>query len=283
MNLPIPIYIIHLSQSARDITPLLWHLRYLLEQSRTPDAFEITLFEGVNGREDFAKQGITFKHAHPVLNDFAPETPKRCEVVALMRLALCMRVNFQSLGQLGCFASHFLLWQECIKLQKPIIVLEDDVLPTFDFYEKCLLGLESLYANKAQMVRLAATYMKRHRLRMSVDSDFDCLFSPAGGMGTQGYMLSPQGAQKLLEHCPPQWILPVDTYMDAYYVHEIQTLTFKSQAVFGNSETSLATPANIQRFTGKLKALSWLLRLCNYTLKIRWFCQHLFNLLFRRF
>ncbi len=177
----------------------------------------------------------------------------------------------------------FLLWQECIKLQKPIIVLEDDVLPTFDFYEKCHLSLEAINTGLAQVVRLYALYFKRHQIKSALTHDFDWIFSPAGGMGTQGYMLSPQGAQKLLEHCPPQWILPVDTYMDAHYTHHAKTLTLKSYALLVESVPSQVPHTNIQNFRGTLKALSWLLRLCNYTLKIRWFCQHLFNLLFRRF
>ncbi len=278
----IPIYIIHLDNSARDITPLLWHLNYLLD--KTPHQnFRIEVFKAVHGQEDYHNKGITFKHTHPVLNDFAPSVPKRAQALELMRLALRMRVNFQSLGQLGCFASHFLLWQECIKLQKPIIVLEDDVLPTFDFYEKCHLSLEAIHTGLAQVVRFFSLDMKRHHIRYTITRHFDWIFSPAGGMGTQGYMLSPQGAQTLLEHCPPQWVLPVDTYMDAHYAHHVKTLTLKSYALLVESVPSQVPHANIQSFKGGLKTLSWLLRLCNYALKIRWLCQHLFNLLFRRF
>ncbi|WP_233710452.1 glycosyltransferase family 25 protein [Helicobacter salomonis] len=277
-----PIYIIHLDNSARDITPLLWHLNYLLD--KTPHKnFRIEVFKAVHGQKDYHNKGITFKHAHPVLNDFAPKTLKRAQALELMRLALRIRVNFQSLGQLGCFASHFLLWQECVKLQKPIIVLEDDVLPTFDFYEKCHLSLEAINTELAQVVRLYALYFKRHQIKSALTHDFDWIFSPAGGMGTQGYILSPQGAQKLLDACPPQWILPVDTYMDAHYTHHAKTLTLKSYALLVESVPSQVPHANIQHFRGRLKTLSWLLRLCNYILKIRWFCQHLFNLLFRRF
>ncbi|WP_120952408.1 glycosyltransferase family 25 protein [Helicobacter sp. L8] len=278
-----PIYIIHLSQSSRDVTPLLWHLDYLLKRSRTPDAFEIALFEGVNGKEDFAKGGITLKHTHPVLNDFAPSIPKRAQILELMRLALRMRVNFQSLGQLGCFASHFLLWQECVKLQKPIIVLEDDVLPTFDFYEKCALSLEAINTGQAQVVRLFSLYFKHHQIKSALTHYFDWIFSPYGGMGTQGYILSPQGAQKLLKACPPQWVLPVDTYMDAHYTHHAKTLTLKSYALLVENIPTQVPHASTQHFRGRLKDLSLWLRLCNYVLKVRLCCYHLFNLLFRRF
>src|SRR3546814_4320493 len=42
------------------------------------------------------------------------------------------------LSQLGCFASHYLLWEKCVQARKAIIVLEDDaiLLPEFmSFYE----------------------------------------------------------------------------------------------------------------------------------------------------
>ncbi|MFC3847456.1 glycosyltransferase family 25 protein [Helicobacter baculiformis] len=283
MNTPTPIYIIHLSQSSRDIAPLLWHLRYLLGRVHFSNAFEIALFEGVNGKEDFAKQGITFKHAHPVLNDFAPSVPRNMESLKLMCLALKSRVNFQSLGQLGCFASHYLLWQECCKAKHPVIVLEDDVLPTFDFYEKCLLGLEAINASQAEIVRLFSLDFKHHHIRSTMTECFDWIFSPYGGMGTQGYILSPQGAQKLLKACPPQWVLPVDTYMDAHYTHHVKTLTLKSYALLIEPVPTQVAHANTQQFKGWLKKLSWLLRLCNFILKIRLFCQHLFYLIFRHF
>ncbi|WP_104707380.1 glycosyltransferase family 25 protein [Helicobacter ailurogastricus] len=270
----IPIYIIHLENCARDIAPLLWHLNYLLE--KTPHKnFSVEVFRAVHGHKDFLAKGITYTHTHPVFNDFSPHLPDVKETLDLMRLALKIRVNFQSFGQLGCFASHYLLWQECMKLQKPIIVLEDDVLPTFDFFEKCALGLESLYGNKTQMVRLFALYFKRHRLKKSMGHHFDRLFSPIGGMGTQGYILSPLGAQKLLENCPAQWVLPVDVYIDAYYTHKASCLTLKTPALFVDELTSQVPHASTDYFKGKLKALSYLLRACNYTLKCKLFIQHL--------
>ncbi|GMB95701.1 glycosyltransferase family 25 protein [Helicobacter sp. NHP22-001] len=281
MNENIPIYIIHLENSARDIAPLLWHLNYLLE--RTPHkGFSIQVFNAVHGHKDFLAKGITYTHTHAVFNNFSPHLPDFKEGLSLMRLALKSRVNFQSFGQLGCFASHYLLWQECVKLQKPIIALEDDVLPTFEFFEKCALGLEGLYTNKAQMVRLFAPYFKRHCLTKSKGYHFDQLFSPMGGMGTQGYILSPLGAQKLIDRCPEQWILPVDTYIDAYYTHKVSCLTFKNPALFVDELVSQIPPST-DYFKGKLKFFSHLMRACNYILKCRLFVQHLlFSFLARK-
>lgn len=277
---PTPIYIIHLAHcpQERDTTPLVWHLHYLLDKSHYPQAFNIQIFEGVHGKEDFFKQGITSAHTHPVLNDFDPHLPRIKGWLSLVRLALKSRVNFQSFGQLGCFASHYLLWQECIKLNQPIIVLEDDVLPTSDFYEKCALSLEVIYADKAQVVRLFAIHSKCHPIKTSVSNNFDCLFSPVGGMGTQGYCLSPKGAQKLLNACPPLWILPVDVYMDAFYTHRVQVLTLKSYALLVDPLPSQAPHASAQYFKGKLRIFSWLLRTCNYVLKCKLLVRHFLSI-----
>ena len=29
-------------------------------------------------------------------------------------------------GEAGCYASHYLLWQKCVELDRPIVILEDD-------------------------------------------------------------------------------------------------------------------------------------------------------------
>ena len=43
--------------------------------------------------------------------------------------------HYMSLSQLGCFASHYLLWQKCIELNQGIIVLEDDAIIHSNFLE----------------------------------------------------------------------------------------------------------------------------------------------------
>ncbi len=40
-----------------------------------------------------------------------------------------------SIGELGCYASHYALWRRCVALQEPICVLEDDVGLQSNFFE----------------------------------------------------------------------------------------------------------------------------------------------------
>ena len=67
-------------------------------------SFEI--FPAVNGRED----------NHPLLSKYDEGLSK------------LYRGKTLSPGQLGCYASHYLLWEKCVDLDEPVIVIEDDAL-----------------------------------------------------------------------------------------------------------------------------------------------------------
>ncbi len=56
-------------------------------------------------------------------------------------------------GQLGCYASHYLLWEKCIKLNEPIIVLEDDALLYPDAFLDIVAHIDKL-AGKFECIRL---------------------------------------------------------------------------------------------------------------------------------
>lgn len=49
-----------------------------------------------------------------------------------------------SLGAYGCALSHLSLWRECILIDKPITILEDDVILRFDFSSRVRMIIDSL-------------------------------------------------------------------------------------------------------------------------------------------
>uniref|UniRef100_UPI0018F81BC5 glycosyltransferase family 25 protein n=1 Tax=Helicobacter cetorum TaxID=138563 RepID=UPI0018F81BC5 len=68
-----------------------------------------------------------------------------------------------SLGKLlpqefGCYLSHYFLWQECVKLNQPIIVLEDDVSLESNFIQ----ALEDCLKSPFDFVRLYGDYWRHH-------------------------------------------------------------------------------------------------------------------------
>lgn len=67
---------------------------------------EYHLFPAVNGKTD----------NHPLLSHYDDGLSQKFRSKSLTK------------GQLGCYASHYLLWEKCVKLNEPIIVIEDDAL-----------------------------------------------------------------------------------------------------------------------------------------------------------
>lgn len=82
-------------------------------------------------------------------------------------------------GAQGCFLSHFLLWQLCVDVQDPIIILEDDV--------NIIAPLPDIEP-KVDLIKL-------HKPRQIKEHKTVGTWSP----GAFGYWLSPTGAQKMID------------------------------------------------------------------------------------
>ena len=112
-------------------------------------------------------------------------------------------------GVMGCFHSHYRLWQKCKSLDEPILIFEDDVL-----FERGFIPVEW------NDVLLVATGKKVHE----ADYYKEKLYNPTGTAeavrfkgkvmpGAVGYALSPQGANKLVKHYK-HYYLPADNAMN---------------------------------------------------------------------
>ncbi|AFI06070.1 glycosyltransferase family 25 protein [Helicobacter cetorum] len=75
--------------------------------------------------------------------------------------------NGLSLPELGCYLSHYFLWEECAKLNQPVIVLEDDVALESNFIQ----ALEDCLKSPFDFVRLYGDYWYFH------STDFNTLFT----------------------------------------------------------------------------------------------------------
>lgn len=82
-------------------------------------------------------------------------------------------------GAMGCFVSHFLLWQHCVAINRPIIILEDDV---------DIITNWKRFDYKNDLVKL-------HAPRKQNQHPIVGTWSP----GTFAYWISPIGADKLLK------------------------------------------------------------------------------------
>ncbi|WQU85888.1 glycosyltransferase family 25 protein [Helicobacter pylori] len=64
--------------------------------------------------------------------------------------------------EFGCYLSHYFLWKECVKLNQPIVILEDDVALEPNFMQ----ALEDCLKSPFDFVRLYGHYWGGHRTNL---------------------------------------------------------------------------------------------------------------------
>lgn len=127
------------------------------------------------------------------------------------------------LSQLGCFASHYLLWQRCLEIQQAIIVLEDDAIlqPTFTDFHR---AAEQLTTRYGLMWLQPSRKQDQHEGRKIENcGPFTIRQYTKGFSGATGYLLTPTAAKTLLAYST-EWIYPVDNTMDRFFDHGIAAI-----------------------------------------------------------
>nr|WRE08428.1 glycosyltransferase family 25 protein [Helicobacter pylori] len=64
--------------------------------------------------------------------------------------------------EFGCYLSHYLLWKECVKLNQPVVILEDDVTLESNFMQ----ALEDCLKSPFDFVRLYGHYWGGHKTNL---------------------------------------------------------------------------------------------------------------------
>ncbi|MYM60782.1 beta-1,4-galactosyltransferase [Vibrio sp. OCN044] len=116
-------------------------------------------------------------------------------------------------GEKGCYASHYKLWQKCLEIDEPILILEDDCLPT-KYFTKVFAKLPALHQKGYEYLRVE----KQERGCKQIDSygDLNIVLWADNRSGTRGYSISPSGAKKLLKYSN-RWVCAVDNYIGESY------------------------------------------------------------------
>ena len=235
----LPIYVINLPASA--------DRRLSMERQAAALGLRFRFFEAVNGREP-----------HPLFGHVA-------ERKRLLRKGRPFRP-----GEIGCWASHYLLWQRCLESGQPMIVLEDDIVID--------PRLPGLLADLRQLPQEIG-YFRLHAADRP--SEPWCCFGDfvlhrywRSPLCTFGYYLAPAAAERLLRHAD-EWILPVDDYMDLAWLHGVECLGLRPGLVSSDEsfESIIRSRQGQKESVGPWR---WLARE-GYRLKldVRWFLHNL--------
>ena len=104
-------------------------------------------------------------------------------------------------GEVGCFLSHYTIWQKCIEKNESVIVLEDDAMMTDNFDMKEIENLPYDFV-----------YLGWKEMRESKKID-DKLVTPVYPYWGLAYMIRPESARVLVNDGIKRNIIPVDEYL----------------------------------------------------------------------
>jgi GR25 family glycosyltransferase involved in LPS biosynthesis len=186
-------FIIHLSKIPASVNSALQ-----LQQDLKSIDIDAELFEGTYGsdaKEIFRKEGRTI---HPT---------------SFKGGAIDERYTHKSNrpGVMGCFYSHYRLWQKCVDLNTAICIFEDDVnifrpLNFVEFEDVLILALGAVKRRKY-------IHFLKDPQGIPKAEEYENSSMP----GAVGYMITPAGAKKLLK-CYKQTFLPSDNAINTSVV-----------------------------------------------------------------
>ncbi|SUT86577.1 glycosyl transferase family protein [Actinobacillus ureae] len=156
-----------------------------------------------------------------------------------------------SLSQLGCFASHYLLWEKCIELNHGIVVLEDDAIIHENFIEVCDFLRSN--ENKFDFLWLSPPAPVRRGqkgdLVLEIEGTQNKIERFYKGWGNAtGYYINPIAARKLIDYMQ-EWIYDVDISMDRYWENGLDYLAITPACL----EPNLSLESNIPVNKGRTK------------------------------
>lgn len=158
-------------------------------------------------------------------------------------------------GELGCFASHYLLWQKCLELNKPIIIIEDDavIYKEFKYFYKNITNI----AQQSEYLRLFVNTGNHPYVKIGNNNGFDIVRYLKGPRATRGYFIKPSAAKKFIDKAQ-EWVWPVDDYMDMSWLNRVQCRGLVPGVVQGDGagfQSTIAEHGNKERKKLKTKII----------------------------
>lgn len=187
----------------------------------------ISLKRSPERRENIKKQldalGLEFEFFDAVDGRAEPPHPLFTNYDYVKRLWLTSG-KLPSKGELGCYASHYLIWQKCVRSKQPILVIEDDASINSNISR--FLPIIEEKVNQYGFLRLEPETERCELFVKEKKAEYNISFMSNNFGGTRSYAIAPHAAQKLLNRSQ-RWCMPVDNYIGSLYLHKMPSYLFK--------------------------------------------------------
>lgn len=120
------------------------------------------------------------------------------------------------IGEVGCYASHYLIWQKCIELNEPVLVFEDHVNIDETTFRNTLAIAEQ-HIEQCGFIRLQDSKTNCITLLISTKPK-PCKVLESSSR-TACYAISPKAARSFIEHSST-FNYPVDVFLRNTWVHK---------------------------------------------------------------
>ena len=181
-------------------------------------------------------------------------------------------------GEVGCFLTHYHLWQYAAQARESIIVLEDDAVITDNFssqeVERLLtIGYDLVYLGWKEMSDKPPSYetpnlsptgtpihpvqamtlikkgdfeKTKQNLESAMGTRFNAFVRPQYPYWTLAYAITPEGADKLLAMDPQKSIIPVDEFLpNALQTGKINCIGYKENVIVPRGRSSCGSDVAI--------------------------------------
>ncbi len=186
-----------------------------------PPVFVINLPDSAERRDRLSQRfkalGVVF-HLFPAVNG------KSLDLTALANYPLEKRLRHYgkplSPGEIGCYLSHYQLWQKLlVGPHEQMVIVEDDIEIPDDFPE-ILQSLQTVSV-PWEMIRLFGTRPRPATRIQDLYGAYHLARLKNVPSGACAYVLNRRGAEKLVA-AGKEILIPVDTLMDRYWEHGLQ-------------------------------------------------------------
>ncbi len=135
-------------------------------------------------------------------------------------------------GEIGCYASHFYLWNLCVVLGHPIVVLEDDA-ELSPFFGESLAVVEN-WISRFGFIRLQADHPNQRagRLPVAKDGQFRLEYCRRYPFSAMGYAISP-GVASSFTKSSASLAGPVDWFIKQTWLHRQPLYVLSPACIYG--------------------------------------------------
>lgn len=174
-------------------------------------------------------------------------------------------------GELGCYSSHYTAWERFLETEaSQLLVLEDDTIVDWGFLEK-LVRLD-LRGAGVPYLRLYAKRpcALREVMRDAVEQQRTLVEYLDRPLGTQGYVITRDGAERFVRHCR-RVRRPLDDELDRSWDHGVACLGIFPFPLIEESTASSIGPDRFERFTvpGRLRVRRQAMKMRDRILRLR--------------